>query len=303
MRAPAQRLRAALLVPLCAGLASVPMLTALERVARAEDACDRAFVDAQVAEKAGKLVESLAAYRACASVACGVNMGNTCNKKSLALADQVPSVVVVAREGGAALPEVTVSMDGAPFAADGTAVAVNPGAHTFVFVTPDARSVTVQTVVVQGKKSQEVAASFAPVAPVTPVSPVTPVTPVAPGSRPGDAASGGGTQRTVGLVLAGGGLVIAGVGGIVGLAAKSKYDASNESNCDVGSNRCNPAGLAQRDTAVGLGKSATVLAVLGGVVAVGGAVLWLTGPRAGAPSTGVTAVGLSPTGLVLGGAF
>jgi len=47
-------------------------------------------------------------------------------------------------------------MDGAPIAADGKAVSVNPGPHTFKFVTADGRSKTVEVVVVEGKKSQEV---------------------------------------------------------------------------------------------------------------------------------------------------
>lgn len=302
MRSSPKRPRAgalAALVPLCAALIGIHVHS---RASAAEDACDGAYVAAQKAEKGGKLVEALAAYRACASAACGVNMGNACNKKSLALAEQVPSVVVVAREGGVPLPRVTVTMDGAPIAADGTAVSVNPGAHTFVFVTPDARTTTVETVVVEGKKAQEVSARFEPVAP-------KPDSGAGAGERPpprvagAEPASGGGRQRTVGVFLAGGGLVLAGVGGIVGLTAKSKYDASNESNCDAASNRCNAAGLAQRDSAVGLGTTATVLVVVGGVAALGGAVLWLTGPRGGAQSTGVTAVGMSPTGLVLGGAF
>jgi len=296
MRSPAQGLRAALLVPLCAGLVGVG---AVERNARAEDACDRAFVDAQKAEKAGRLVEALAAYRACAAVACGVNMGNACNKKSLALAEQVPTVVVVAREGGVALPKVTVTMDGTPIAADGTAVSVNPGAHKFVFVAPDARTMTVETVVVEGKKAQEVAARFEPV----PLAPKPgPAAGEAPPPRVADGApaSNGSLQRTVGIVLAGGGVVLAGVGGIVGLTAKSKYDASNEGNCDVASNRCNAEGLTQRDSAVALGNTATVIAVIGGIAAVGGVVLWLTAPRGG---TGVTSVGISPAGLALGGAF
>lgn len=299
MRSPPKALRTAWIVPLCAALSAVPV-----RARAAEDACDAAYVAAQKAEKAGKLVEALAAYRACASTACGVNMGNACNKKSLALAEQVPSVVVVAREGEVVLPKVSVTMDGAPIAADGSAVSVNPGAHTFVFVAPDARTATVETVVVEGKKAQEVSARFEPVTPaIKPGSGARAGEPEPPRASGAEPASAGGTQRTVGIVLAGGGIVLAGVGGIVGLTAKGKYDASNESNCDAASNRCNAAGLAQRDSAVGLGKTATVMVVIGGVAALGGAVLWLTGPRAGAQSTGVTAVGMSPTGLVLGGAF
>lgn len=286
MRFPRNVLRAVVLV--CAGLVG--------GIARADD-CDNAFVEAQKAEKAGNVVEALAAYRSCASTACGTNMSNACNKKGLAVAERIPTVVVVAMEGGKALPNVTVSMDGTKIAADGTAVSVNPGAHTFVFVSTDGRSKSIEAIVVEGKKAQEVVATFEAVSPKT--TP-TPATPAPPKPEVPESTAGGSSQRTIGLVVAGGGLVLAGVGGIVGLAAKSKFDESNEGNCDAASNKCNAAGLAQRESAVSTGRTATVLAIIGGVATVSGVVLWLTTPS---KSTGVSTVGISPTGLVVEGRF
>lgn len=267
--------------------------TALVGVARADD-CDNAFTEAQKAEKLGKLVEALAAYKSCASAACGVNMSNACNKQSLAVAERIPTVVVVATEGGKTLPKVTVSMDGAKIAADGTAVSANPGAHSFVFVSADGRSKTVEAIVVEGKKAQEVVASFEPIA-----STAAPVS-SKPGAPVADVPSTGSAQRTLGVVVAGGGVVLAGVGGILGLTAKSRYDDSNAGNCDAASNKCNADGLAQRESAVSLGRTATVLAVIGGVATLGGVVLWLTSPSR---STGSSSVGVSPTGLVVEGRF
>lgn len=289
-----------LVIPALVLAVSVGSLRAPSR-ARADDLCDGAFLAAQRAEKAGKLVESLAQYRTCAAPACGANMADVCNKRGLELAERVPSVVVLAREGAAVLPKVSVSMDGAPIASDGTAVSVNPGAHTFVFVTPDGRSTSVETLVVEGRRSQEVSATFEPRAATTSPPPTPP--PVTPPRDVGPEKGGGSPMRTVGVALVGSGLVLAGVGGILGLRARSNYDASNEGPCDATTNRCTADGLAQRDSAVRLGNAGTVVAVIGGVVAIGGLVLWITGPSGDAKGAGVRSVGVGPTGIVLAGSF
>ncbi|MBK7402316.1 MAG: PEGA domain-containing protein [Myxococcales bacterium] len=155
------KLHTARLAQSLAALGALAVLTA--SMARADDACDTQFVEGQKSEKAGKLLEALDAFTACAAVSCGTNMSNSCNKRRATVAEKIPSVVVVATEGSKSLSKVTVSMDGAPIAADGKAVSVNPGPHTFKFVTADGRSKTVEAVVVEGKKSQEVSASFDPV--------------------------------------------------------------------------------------------------------------------------------------------
>jgi hypothetical protein len=281
-------------------MSAISLLVLGPAEARGEDRCDASFVKAQKAEKAGQLVEARGAFDACASPTCGANMANLCNKRSLALEEQIPTVVVVAKEGDRLLPKVTVTIDGAKVAADGTAVAVNPGAHTFSFVAADGRTKSVDTIVVVGKKSQEIVAVFEPPAKTEPRPPVK-TEPTKPTPDPGTPASRG-SMRTTGLVIAGSGVVIAGVGGVLGLWAKSKYSASNESNCDPVTNRCNDAGLSQRSSAVKLGDVGTVVAIVGGVAAVSGVVLWLATPTTEA-KPGVHAVGVGPTGFSIAGSF
>jgi len=108
-------------------------------------------------------------------------------------------------------------------------------------------------------------------------------------------------RRITGIATGAVGLAAA-VGGIgVSLYAKRNYDREFEGsppNCD--STGCNAAGLHATDNARTLGNVATVIAIAGGVVMVGGAVLFFTAPKQ-AVSTETNAVSfvptISPTGL------
>jgi serine/threonine-protein kinase len=80
----------------------------------------------------------------------------------------------------------------------------------------------------------------------------------------------GKTQRIVGLVLGGTGVVALGAGGVVGLVAKSQYNsAQNE-----GAGR-----HADSESAVNTGNVATAVVIAGGVLAAAGVVVWLTAPK------------------------
>jgi hypothetical protein len=90
------------------------------------------------------------------------------------------------------------------------------------------------------------------------------------GGRPGS------SQRTIGLVVAGVGVVGLGVGGVLGLAAKSKF---NEASGECDDSGCSQAGVALRHSAVSRGNVATVVFGIGiAGIAVGG-VLWATSPK------------------------
>jgi len=76
----------------------------------------------------------------------------------------------------------------------------------------------------------------------------------------------------VGWVMGGVGVVGMGVGGILGLAAKSKYSAAEGES--------GPSRRTDSDSAVSTGNAATVVVCVGAVVAAAGVVVWLTAPRA-----------------------
>lgn len=107
----------------------------------------------------------------------------------------------------------------------------------------------------------------------------------------------GRTARIVGAVGFGTGLLVLGVGTVLGLGAKSSYDDAKAASCDA--TGCDPQGLAAIDSARSKAGVGTALFVVGSVVAVGGAVLYLTAPS----SSNNVRVGVRGTSLALSGTF
>jgi hypothetical protein len=110
--------------------------------------------------------------------------------------------------------------------------------------------------------------------------------------------------KTAGLVVGAVGVVALGVGTVLGVLAISKNSNANSGHCGTafgGANNCDPTGLALRSDAVTFGNVSTASFITGGVLAAGGAGLWLF-----APSTSVEAgptVGNGGAGLTVRGTF
>ena len=103
-----------------------------------------------------------------------------------------------------------------------------------------------------------------------------------------------------------GGVGVAGlvVGSLFGAVASSKWSAA-KSDCGAG---CGPTAPAQgeKSTASSDATISTVAFVVGGVLAAGGVVLYLTAPSRTASGTGLRiapALGSNETGVVLAGGF
>lgn len=93
-------------------------------------------------------------------------------------------------------------------------------------------------------------------------------------------------------MLVGAGAVSLGVGGGVGLQAKSRFDTASNENGEI---RNTDSAHAVRE-----GNVATAMLITGGVLAAGGLVLWLTAPSA--PST-TPQVGTNGTSVFVRGSF
>lgn len=303
----------------------LPGSTPLARAAPRE--CNDALVEGQRLEQASKLLAARERFLACSVESCGKNLPKDCRERYEALLPRIPTVVLEAGRGDEQLVEVQVSIDGVVVVSrlDGRALEVDPGEHTFVF-TAKGESVSEKRLVLESKKGQSVKAAF-PVAKVEAKPPVVavptaipePTKPVAPAPPPpatssaptaeappkviDDGASGarGSTQRWVGLVTGGVGLATMGVGGLVGLSARSKA-----SSADCANGACaTPADAELRHSAVSQAGTATLLVGIGAALVAGGVVVWLTAPSdtAKGATRGVTSVGLGPSGIVVGGSF
>ncbi len=138
----------------------------------------------------------------------------------------------------------------------------------------------------------------------TPTPTAAPVpTPTAPPAPAPEPARSGNTQRTIGLVVAGVGVVGLGVGTIFGLSAKSKQSDA-DTHCNA-ADKCDPTGLSLRQDGLHAATLSTVFFVVGAAAIAGGAVVYLTAPKGDAKG----GVALAPSfdaheaGLVARGRF
>jgi len=197
----------------------------------------------------------------------------------------------------------------------GIPVPVDPGPHTVAAAAPGKQpwSTTVETKEGQGTVRVEVpalkdapppsVASTSATAPATASSTSGGAPPLTDTPPPGDAATHRhATQRTAALVLGGAGIVGIAIGSAFGLSAKSKLDQSNAGHCHA-DNFCDASGVQLRSDAQSAALGSTIAFTVGLAALAGGAVLWLTAPKA------ATTVGLAPVvtdrygGLALHGGF
>ena len=181
----------------------------------------------------------------------------------------------------------------------GVPLPVDPGKHVVSASAPgkkafegaiDVRESEVVTLVVP-------ALLAAPPASLASASPPVGAPPAsAPAPASGDASAS--PRKTVGLVVGAVGVVGLGVGVALGLAAKSKM---NGVGADCVGDRCDPAGIDARKSAVGTANLGTVIGGIGLLAVAGGAVLWLTAPSPEKKESAYLAP--IPGGVALGGAF
>jgi hypothetical protein len=265
-------------------------VSASEARASNTQACDAAYEKAQALRDAKKLLASREPLRACANAACPGFMVKDCTAWLSDVETRIPSVVVVASDQtGAPLPNVALTIDGAPSPLDGTSVELEPGRHMFSFIALDGRKIDKPFVVIEGAKDQRVTVTFATPATPAPLSPVA-VPPAQPATTDR-------TRRVLGLTL--GGVGIAGVvtGAIFGGFTFSSW-SSVKSSCPTLVDCPAQAGT-DHSNAVTFGTVSDIGFIAGGVLLVTGLTLYLTAPKQ--PSA--VGVELGPGSVGLGGRF
>lgn len=247
--------------------------------ARAEptkDDCADANESAQALRASGRLREATGKLAVCVDRACPALVRKDCIERLDEVQRALPTVVFAVRGArGDDLEAVAVKIDGTLLTSvlGGGAIPVDPGAHRFTFESLGFRPFQQEVLVQEGEKGRTVAV----------------VLQASDEARVEDPNRGRNVRRWIGLSGAVGGLVGLGIGGALGLVAKSQFDSAAQES-----------GARQHDDsvkAVDTGNVATVFVVAGSVLMVGGAVLWLTTP---APSTRVA---LGPTQVSLAGTF
>jgi serine/threonine-protein kinase len=240
-------------------------------------------------EKAGKLASAWAAFEEAASL--GTTRGEmdrvkVAQVRATALKPRLPMLVFTVEQK---VPGLEVRRDGAlvPEASWGTPLPVDSGSTMIMVSAPGyQRWETTLTVPANLKEPLPVrvptlspeGALPAASAGTTAAPATTAATPAAP-----TPASEGSTQRTVGLLVGGVGVVALVTSGVLTLMASSK-NSDSEKHCLPGApNQCDSIGVADRDDATNLANIATVAGVAGGVLVAGGAVVYFTAPKSESP--------------------
>jgi hypothetical protein len=265
------------------GPATIAILTLLPQlvpsVVRAADPtkqqCVSANERAQDLRRAAQLREARKELAVCVSASCPAPVREDCAARLSEVDAAMPSLVFVAKDhAGNDLSAVLVTMDGLPFAdtLDGTAVAVDPGEHKFIFEGEGLPATEKVLVVHEGDKSRHVNV-------VLGASVV---------DSPGDSEDGPlapKNRRTIGFALGGAGALGVAIGGVFGIVAKTTYDhAWNE--CGKDARGCTPQGVSDGRAAHDQATVSTVAFVTGALLLAGGAALYFSAPKMPAVAVG-----------------
>jgi hypothetical protein len=251
-------------------------------------------------EKLGRKATAWATYKEAASAASAANRADyvaTAQRHADALAQKLSRVTVTA---AAPADGMEVKLDGAPVRRSewGVAVPIDAGAHTLDAAAPGKKpwsqafdvkdDASTQSLTVPPlEDAPPAAASAGPSSQGSAGgSPASAMggpggSPPAAGGAPGADTSGsdGSTQRIIGIVVGGAGVVSLGVGAFFAASAKSQYNDSLQSCSSVDKNVCNETGVAKRNDARTAGNVATVLVGAGAAALVAGGILFFTAPH------------------------
>jgi serine/threonine-protein kinase len=265
-------------------------------------------------EKNGQIASAWTTYQDAASAAQKAGEAErvkAARAKVAALEPTLPTLTIVV-PAAADRPDLEIRRDGALVgrAAWGAPIPVDPGPHPLDASAPGKTAWHGQAQVggAGAKVSIEIpplndAAAPVPTAPAAPAT-TAPAT-TAPAAPPADStapSSSGSTQRLLGLISGGVGLVGIGVGSVFGAIAMSENN-STSGHCN--GTVCDAPTVSTLNDARDDATVSTVAFIAGGVLLAAGVVLYLTAPK-GAPTTGLLlspGAGGSIAGLTLQGGW
>jgi hypothetical protein len=257
----------------------------------------------------------------CAAQTCPSDISAECERHLVAVNAAIPTLVFEVKDAaGNDLPAVSVMMDGKPLTdrLEGTAISLDPGAHSFHFAIAGQTPVDKMFVLHEGEKDRRERIVFGIAAPISappgsvqathPGTNANSSVPTGESSVPSSAASGGGmsTLRTLGLVSGGVGLVGLGMGAVFGMLAGSA-SSSQQNNCASPTNCPNHAqALSDRSTFTTDSSVEIAGFVAGGVLVAAGVAMFIAGGSKEPAKTGLLFLPtISPesAGLTLRGGF
>lgn len=249
----------------------------------------------QTFRDAHKLIEARDQFRICARSSCPGVLQKDCATWLDEVERMLPSVVFAFKDGaGQDVVDARVSEANKVLATtlDGTAIAMNPGVHTFQFQLADGTRVEQRTVVREGQKALTVTAvgpkpsglsKAVPPSPGLPASSspspspsaLKPDRPGATDPAPNPTGSSGHSSHTWAYVAGGIGLAGIAVGSVAGILALGKKQTA-DGHCTGA--ECEPVGTEAGNSGRGLADVATVGFGAGIAGLALGTVLWVLAP-------------------------
>jgi serine/threonine-protein kinase len=277
----------------------------LEESMRLDAGLGTQFNLADCNEHIGKITTAWAGFLEVAAGSKAANQAErekVARKRAQALEGRLPKLVI---DVAGAPPGLEVKRDGVVVgtAAWGTAIPVDPGTHRITASAPGKQPWETTITTGEGKTARVSVPRDLPTAAVAVAPPPAATTPATPATPPPSAGaqpvasgatvtatssaatndfpapiveSAGTTQRTIGWIVAGAGVVGVGVGGAFGLSSLGKRNDSRD-HC-IG-DQCDSTGVRLRDDAISNGNIATIATIAGAAGVVGGLVLVLTAPN------------------------
>jgi hypothetical protein len=255
-------------------------------------------------EKLGRTASAWATYREAESAASAARRQeyvDTAERHARTLAPTLARLTVIVEKP---TDGIQVKRDGVAVGSAewGSAIPVDAGSHSVEASAPGHKRWSTNVDVPHD--GAQVTASVPPLEEL-PVEGPPPPPPAPASATPGPAPlpaappPKGGTQRTIGLVVAGAGVVGLGVSGVLALIANGK-NADSKNGCI--DNVCvNTTAFDDRNQARSMGDAATVAFVAGAAALVAGGVLWFAAPRETEPGRVASArIAVLPT---VGGAM
>lgn len=254
-------------------------------------------------EAEGKLARAWAEYREVGSLARreGKNdRAEAATQRAAALAPKLAKLTIALAQGADAVAGLEVKRDGNVVGPPtyGTPLPVDKGDHVIEATAPGREPFKRSITILDG------ATELVPIPLLAETGKGAPPLAGAPASPSKEQAPF--PLRTVGLVTAGLGAVVMGVGGYFGIQAISKNSESNSGTGACNGDVCTGTAATARKDAVSAGNTSTALFVVGGLLAAGGIVLFIVGAPsnqgeakpavAAAPAVGSDGAGVALTG-------
>jgi hypothetical protein len=256
-------------------------------------------------EKAGRTASAWAEFRetiSAAHKAGSLDRERVARQRVQQLEPKLSYLTIVPWQG----QEVGVSRDGVAIDAGvlGTAIPIDPGTHVISASATGKRSWSTDVKVGDNADRVSVSVPILPDEAHEPPPLTAAVEAPAPATQPAaptntETATPGQTQRVVGVVAAGVGVVGVVIGSVFGLKAASNWSDAKK-HCDPYP-YCGAAGQKLADDAKSSGTISTIAFIVGGAGLVSGAVLWFTAPNRSSEAHATLDVG--PGSVMLHGRF